>query len=260
MVELDVYYFYWLSLAVAQLERITAGVPVTNFAQQMGYARVALEGMKGDLARAFPRTTEHATELIGAINSILPPVGTLPLPDLSDPFPTWKADQIRALANNIAGVLRDESRHGYVIKVEDQRCLSSFTLVEHVENCFSDESWSTIGADAKKELEESGKCIALERYTAAGFHALRGVECVIRQYIVKLTGALPRKRDWGFYIETLKQNGADAKLVAVLENIRTLDRNPLMHPEDWLEIDDAIGIFTTSQTAVSRLVAGIKAP
>jgi hypothetical protein len=44
----------------------------------------------------------------------------------------------------------------------------------------------------------------------------------------------------------------------VLENIRTLDRNPLMHPEIWLDIDEAIAVFTVSQTAIVRLVAGIK--
>jgi len=47
-------------------------------------------------------------------------------------------------------------------------------------------------------------------------------------------------------------------MVAVLDNIRSLERNPLMHPEDWLDIDDAIGIFTLCQTAVTRLVTDIK--
>jgi hypothetical protein len=130
--------------------------------------------------------------------------------------------------------------------------------VEQIENCFSPESWSVIEASAKKEFEESGKCLAVERYTAAGFHSLRGVECVIRQYIVELAGNLPKKRDWGHYIEVLRQHGADASLVAVLDNVRSLERNPLMHPEDWLNIDDAIAIFMISQSAVARLVSDIK--
>jgi hypothetical protein len=259
MIELDVYYFYWLSLALAQIDHIQSGVPVAAVIQQLGYARIALEGMKDDLARGFPRTAEHAVELIAAINLIVPPVGA-PVPNLNEPLSEWQVRRIAVLSANIASVLRDESKHGYILKVEDQRCLSSHALVENIEHCFSKESWAVIGADAKDEFAECGKCLSLERYTGAGFHALRGVECVIRQYIVKLTGNLPRKRDWGFYIETLRQNGADAKLIAVLENIRTLDRNPLMHPEDWLDVDDAIGIFTTSQTAVARLAAGIKGP
>jgi hypothetical protein len=262
MIEVDVYYFYWLSGAVCALGRVVPHEPLLYCAPELSYARTALEGMNGEMARAFPRTAEHAVELINAINSVLPQVGE-PVPNLNEPLPDWQANRIRLLATNIAAVLRDESRHGYILTVEDQRCLSSYTLVEHIENCFSKESWDTIGNDAKKEFEECGKCLSFERYTASGFHALRGVECVIRQYIAKLTGMLPdptKKRDWGFYIGILKDKGADDKLVAVLDNMRSLDRNPLMHPDDWLEIDDAIAIFTTSQSAVARLAAGIKAP
>jgi hypothetical protein len=157
----------------------------------------------------------------------------------------------------VTSTLQNEARHGYVLKVEDQRCLSSHTLMEKIETCFAPNVWTVINDDAKRELGECGKCLALERYTGAGFHALRGVECVIRQFILLSTGSLPLKRDWGSYIRVLTDNGATASLVAVLDNIRTLNRNPLMHPEDWLDADDAIGIFTISQTAIVRLVDGI---
>ena len=53
-------------------------------------------------------------------------------------------------------------------------------------------------------------------------------------------------------------NGADPKLIATLDNIRSLDRNPLIHPEDWLSKDDAIGVFNTAQTAFDRLVSDME--
>lgn len=94
---------------------------------------------------------------------------------------------------------------------------------------------------------------SFERYTGAGFHCLRGVECVIRQCIVRLTGSLPVKRDWGSYIDILRRNNVDPKTLSILDNIRSLSRNPLMHPEERLDIDEAIEILNISHSATVRL-------
>jgi hypothetical protein len=259
MIELDVYYFHWLGSVTCALESIPPGAPIVACLERMIFARMALEGFTGDVARAFPLSADSASELLVAINALIPPVGS-PIPNLDAPIQQYQTVRLRALVQSLAASLRDEGKRSYVLKIQDQRCFSSHTLVEKIENCFPSDAWAVMVDDAKRELEEAGRCLSFERFTAAGFHALRGVECVIRQYIKKLTGAEldNKKRDWGFYIKTLADNGADAKLIAVLDNIRTLDRNPLMHPEDSLDIDEAVGIFNISQTAIVRLVAGIQ--
>ena len=259
MVEVGVFSFYWMAGTVYPLESLTPGMPLIMAAQKFAVARLGIEAFPSEAARLFPRTFEKAQELRGFINETF--FERQPLMVTGQTLTQYEADHFKALIASLAISLKDESGHAYILGVENQRCLSSYTLVERIEDCFSKDSWEVMDKTAKREFEESGKCLALERYTAAGFHALRGVECVIRQYLEKLTGAqLPkdRKRDWGFYIQTLKDSGADGNLIAVLDNIRTLDRNPLMHPEDWLNIDEAIGIFNISQTAIVRLVAGIK--
>jgi hypothetical protein len=261
MIEIDVYYFYWLSISVTLMERIKLGVPLAAVMQELGYARVALDGLKeaSELARAFPRTAEQAQEIVCLIDSVLPPVGTeMSVSELARPFTDFEAQRMRVLCTHLPGCLRSEGQQGYVLKLEDQRSLSSYSLMENIDNCFANDAWSIISSDAKREFEECGKCLAMERYTASAFHSLRGVECVIRQYIEALSGSLPKKRDWGFYIQTLKDHGADPKVTAVLDNIRTLDRNPLMHPELWLEQDEATAMFTISQTAVARLASGLR--
>lgn len=55
-----------------------------------------------------------------------------------------------------------------------------------------------------------------------------------------------------------RKNNADPGLVAVLDNIRSLERNPLMHPEDWLDVDEAIAVFTLSNTAITRLISDLR--
>lgn len=253
MVEINVYWFYWVSMTVHPLSSVPQGTPLSYIAGNLGIARVALETM-GAPNQAFPKTSERMLQMVAVINNILPDPQ-----QVHDRMLTGsEVIQLKNSANAIALSLEEESRHSYVLSLEDQRCLSAYTLVEKIENCFPQNAWDKIKIDAKGEFEESGKCLAMERFTGTGFHALRGVECVIRQYIELVTGALPRKRDWGHYLEVLRQNNADAGLVGVLDNIRTQERNPLMHPEDWLDVDDAVGIFNISHTAVARLIADLE--
>ena len=260
MIELDVYYFYWLSTTLHVIDKdVARGMPFSTVFQNLVIARLALEGFTGHIATAFPRTADSAAELLRAINEIVPPVGSpVPKPLIDAPIPRHQGERLNILGQGLAAVFRDEAKRAFVVQVQDQRSFSAVTLVEKIENCFPPDAWAIMEREAKREFEEAGKCLAFERYTSAGFHALRGVECMIRQYINKLTGGLPTKRDWGSYIDVLTKNRADPKLIAVLDNIRSLDRNPLMHPELFLDIDDAVGIFNISQTAVVRLAAAIK--
>jgi hypothetical protein len=257
MIEVDVYWFFWMSMATYPLHSFpSGGVPLSGISAYLGIARVALENFGDERGRVFPKTGSAIKSILDWINAIMPERTALLTRDKM-----ITPSEIATLNNHLAALvafLRDEAQHNYVLCVENQRFLSAHSLVEKIDTCFSEEAWNTIEKSAKREFDEAGKCLATERYTGAGFHALRGVECVIRQYIVKLTGALPKKRDWGHYIEVLKANGADPALTSVLDNIRSLERNPLMHPEDWLNVDEAIGIFTIAQTAIVRLVAGIK--
>jgi hypothetical protein len=259
MVEVDVYWFYWMSMSTYSLHAFPPeGIYLSHVSGYLGIARVAFENFGDTRTRAFPKTASVINDILAWINRIMPerkPLGPL---GRNDFIPPSEVATLNNLLSSLITFLKDEAKHHYVLCIEDQRLLSAYSLVEHMDNCFPADCWNTIADEAKREFGESGKCLAFERYTGAAFHALRGVECVIRQYIVKLTGSRPKKRDWGHYIQVLKDNGADPALTAVLDNIRTLDRNPLMHPEDWLDIDEAIGVFTVSQTAIVRLVAGIK--
>jgi hypothetical protein len=261
MIELDIYFYWWLGNLLQPIENMNERWPLAASLSTLIGVRIPLASFaeNPERGRAFPNTARIAGELVSAINEIVPPVSDDPPPTVVPRIHAAQIDRIKALSHGLAAALRDEAQHSYVLKVEDQRCFSSYTLVEKIEACFSPDSWSVINDSAKREFEESGKCLALERYTGAGFHSLRGVECVIRQYIEKLTGSPPtKKRDWGFYIQVLKDNGAAADLTSVLDNIRMQERNPLMHPEDWLQVDDAIATFNICHTAIFRLVAGIK--
>jgi hypothetical protein len=263
MIELDVYFYLWLGNLLRPVENLSMAWPLRSNIGCLISVRIPLDSFarNAERGRAFPASARLASEIVTAIDQIIPPVvegEVLPAADASLRIQASDIDRIKALCNGFTATFRQESERSYVLKVEDQRGFSSYSLVEKIESFFSPETWNEISKDAKKEFEESGKCLSLERYTGAGFHALRGVECVIRQRLLALTGALPSNRNWANYIDVLKKNGVAHEVLSVLDNIRTDDRNTLMHPEKWLGVDEAIAVFNISQTAISRLVANAK--
>ena len=52
----------------------------------------------------------------------------------------------------------------------------------------------------------------------------------------------------------LKSNGAAKEVTDNLYNIKDNYRNPLMHPEDTLEMDEAVSLFGVAQSMIEMLV------
>ena len=110
------------------------------------------------------------------------------------------------------------------------------------------------------EIDEAGRCLALCRFTAAGFHSLRAVELVVRGYVKKASGSLPpvNRQNWGEYISQLKQHQAAREVTDLLQNVKDNHRNPLMHPEDTLDEGEAIDLFSISQTTIAALIRDVE--
>ena len=66
------------------------------------------------------------------------------------------------------------------------------------------------------------------------------------------------RNNWGEYIKLLKDNGADKKVTDHLQNIKDNYRNPLMHPEDTLELHEAASLFAVCQSMTESTVADMK--
>jgi hypothetical protein len=118
-------------------------------------------------------------------------------------------------------------------------------------------------SNAVPDIREAGKCLAYELGTAAGFHALRAMEAVLRRYweVVTEDKPHPGQRNIGVYIQKIEKSGVgDAKVIAVLKQIKDLHRNPLMHPEETLSLQDAIGIFGIVQSAMGAMLKEIPSP
>ena len=62
------------------------------------------------------------------------------------------------------------------------------------------------------------------------------------------------RQNWGEYLRLLKDNNASREVTDQLHNIKDNYRNPLMHPEDTLELSDAVSLFAVAQSINEVLI------
>jgi hypothetical protein len=69
----------------------------------------------------------------------------------------------------------------------------------------------------------------------------------------------PKARAWGVYIKNLKDvPHVDGKVVTLLEQIKDLYRNPIIHPEARLEMKEALSLIGIAESATSAMLKDMK--
>jgi hypothetical protein len=114
--------------------------------------------------------------------------------------------------------------------------------------------------EAIKDTNNAGRCLAFALPTAAGFHIARATEAVIKECMV-VFGCPPireAQRNWGNYIKALRERGANPKVLHHLEQIKDLHRNPLIHPEVTLGMQEARSLWAICISAVQAMVADME--
>lgn len=110
--------------------------------------------------------------------------------------------------------------------------------------------------DAVDDARAAARCLAYELGTAAGFHVARTVERVLIRYWEHQTN-LPRPKSktiGGLVTQMIKEEIGDQKLALALKAFAELHRNPLIHPEVSLSLDEAIEMLGVAQSIVSAML------
>src|SRR5665213_3060576 len=112
----------------------------------------------------------------------------------------------------------------------------------------------------KSQARETGvgvNPLAYEIPTACGFHIFRATESVLRKYYSHSTGGSPppKVRNIGVYVRMLRaQNCGDEIVLATLQQLARLHRNPLIHPEAVLTMDEAIATLGIARSVVTAML------
>jgi hypothetical protein len=167
---------------------------------------------------------------------------------------------IQQAGNRVAMILGGELAVLPIYHLWPIRAYNLEVLVSQGENVFSEIARKDFTEDEIHNFREGGKCLAFQVPTAAAFHIFRGAESVIRRYYEAVIGQLPKHkmRNWGAYIKHLRRSGADVKVIAILEQIKDLHRNPVIHPEAQLSNDDAQSLIGIMDSAITAMVVEMK--
>jgi hypothetical protein len=159
-------------------------------------------------------------------------------------------------------VLRNELAIADVYFVTRKAGFDTPILISNAEVNFAKELGTRV-PQAIPDVREAGKCLAFELSTAAGFHVLRGAEAVVRAYWTAVSGAKPhpKQKNLGVYLKKMRDAGlGNAKVLAALQQIKDLHRNPLAHPEETLTLEEAVGLFGIVQSAINAMLKEIPDP
>lgn len=166
-------------------------------------------------------------------------------------------------ANELKGIMK-ELRPTVLAEAEEVTAFFPSEKRYNVDRLYSDVSsifgvnaFGKLPENAQRDFSEAGKCIVLERATAASYHLMRGAECTLKQlyYSVVKKGRKPNAA-WGPMVQHLEQRKAlDEALKGTLDNFRRGFRNPVAHPDTFYSIDEAQDLLGTTTQLVALIVS-----
>jgi hypothetical protein len=137
--------------------------------------------------------------------------------------------------------------------ISKKRNYSTQGLIEHADNEFPEAVRKRLTEQTITDIKCAGRAIAFELGTASGIHSFRALEAVALDYLIK-RNLTPPKRNLYTYFDMLQNDGADAKVIQIGQQLRSVRRNPLAHPEDNLDVDEAIEAFQLCTSAITALI------
>lgn len=144
---------------------------------------------------------------------------------------------------------------------------SNEILLKKIYHLFSTDTYAALPEIAQFDFEEAGKCLAFDRYTACGFHSLRGTEDVLKMFYEKVIGVTAiDSATWGTFETAITEAIARGTLIPPPEeqliiNIRSLRkyyRNKTQHPQNTYSSDEAQDLLSLCIKTVNELVADLR--
>jgi hypothetical protein len=260
MIRISLQFFYDIGSALEPLKRITVGDEVFDYFSELFTADEKLEGLLRNQVIPLRTSYENGQVLLAQISNLIDKFSDPGTPD--EPTDTTITQQEQHLLSeaikNFETVLAAELRILDTYFVSQKGGYSTAHLIELGHTLLPEDVRSAMPEGAMQDFKQGCRCLAFDLGTAAGFHLFRATEAVLDQYydVVATQKNLPPKSTMGQTIAYLKANGGDPKIMSVLEQLTTLHRNPVIHPEDTLTANQAL---TLIGMVISALVAMLEA-
>lgn len=148
--------------------------------------------------------------------------------------------------------------------VEKTTSFDTSTLVENATLTLTKEVRDQLSPTAIEDYNAAGRCLAFGLHTASGFHVARATEAVMHLYCDAFLGQMrdEEKHTWGQLLNALTKCKGEIKpdksTIAILEQIKNVDRNDLMHPRKTLDLTEATRLFHLATGAIIAMAMEIR--
>ncbi|MGO9006142.1 MAG: hypothetical protein ACLQB4_10295 [Beijerinckiaceae bacterium] len=221
----------------------------------------------------MPDSVEAAEKLM----AVLVPLGR---GDDDETIGDFQVSIIRNAYNTFRTHLKAELNDLPVFLVQETRAYAPKLLINQPHKLFSKDAVPLLESlpTAQTDFAEAAKCLAFDRPTAVGFHALRAVEEVTRCYYAMITGRSHsgiNTNDKRFFrtlaamVKELKNELPDLEkagdvgrlplILVLLQQLTEVYRNPLDHPEiPELKPDEGVDVFNHAINVISEIFREIQ--
>ncbi len=255
MQRINGYHFYQLGGILTPLEDIKRGDILADRANQIWSARMWLEWfLDGSIVPiSFSKTS--GSNLLAVLKRLVPNTkGEITEDKLKAPISTADWVAISSGIREFRTVLNTELARLDTYFISRTGIYSTPDLIEHAEFALPPQIVEKLSETVKVDIRQGGRCLAFGLPTAAGFHIMRAIESVMLEYCEACLGKKPNRSNWGNCINELEKSKADKKVLAVLDQIRLLHRNPTIHPEEILSDSQALTLFGIAQSAIIAMI------
>ncbi|MBI4295037.1 MAG: hypothetical protein HY669_02595 [Chloroflexi bacterium] len=247
MQQVNPYVLYQLAVALKPIADLKGGVTYRDAQMPMLIGKIWLRYFLGRTFAPLPITAPVAQQLLQNIEDLFPGQ-TVPPGQEDQPIPTLFS--VQNSLREFETLLNNELQRADIYAISQKGIYSTPDLIEKAIIHFPQDVRRNLSAQIVSDINAAGRCLAFDLPTASGFHIMRATEGVIIKYYTYFVKKKPKGRNWGTYVRELKDTDADQKVVAVIDQIRELHRNPTVHPEVVLSEDAATGLFAIAHSAI----------
>lgn len=277
MKRLEVFGFYDLGSTVSRFRQIVA--PDTTSAMNLYLALIGLEDALKKFISEQPAFSLAHDNAEATLQALIPVLVAEFHPDANrqgfkeglnfdQQVPTWKVWDVKNKLDEFEHVLSAQCRRSETYFIGQKLGFDISILLHDAGKNLHESVSEYIAKEALAEIQAAGRCFALESFTASGFHALRALEVVMGDYYKHVTGKNKNFRSWFDYVKAFKtlantrakRNSPypSPKVAAMLDRMRELDRNPLMHPRDSLDEMAADTLFKLGIATITELAKDMR--
>lgn len=258
MLRIDGAYLYELGKTLQPINRLDAseGQRADHYFTCL-WAKDALETFlyKSVFRDSFRASNLAAGRLLSELRHVAPDSDSEI--DWNEPIPGWRISSLKSEFSKFETVLIAELQNSALYYVSAKGGYDTPALTDAGEVIFPSDLSAKV-PDAVLDVRAAARCIAFDLSTAAAFHLHRANEAVLRRYFDEVVGFdhRPQSNNMGEYLKIMKEkNAGDKKVISVLQSIKDLHRNPVMHPEQRIEtVEEAISLLAAVRSCIGYML------